>query len=858
LLSINALTPPLTTMKKILITFLLFWAHWGSRAQVVPANMNLINYDYSYFEAGLDTAFDINCWKYPTNEGSFYSFPFPYVYFDTTLLKFIRVDSVGWAIQIGSWFSLNVSQSTHKVINKINSHERRDYGQNKLIAPLIAGQQYHFSVTIPVFRFSSKGWSYHGSFWLFENKIRNFGVYFSDTSVYDYTTRERLKVTPQLNFRGYDTDIMDTTVFVKLKGTYTAVGGERYITVGNFDSTEDFYVVNNIYKSGSDTIDVTTIEQYIMDLSLVADTSLPMIQLTKFTLGNDTVMACSGDTMQLGGAAHYLSYLWNTGDTSRFITVTTPGKYWCTVELGCSSYSDTLLISPPPFSFSLGADRTIDCTKDTILLTAPVDGTYTWSTGATSRSIEVTTPGTYWCKIENACSSFTDTIVFDPLPFSFSLGTDRAIDCTKDTILLTASVDGTYTWNTGATSRSIEVTTPGTYWCKIENECSSFTDTIVFDPLPFSFSLGADRTIDCTKDTILLTAPVDGTYTWSTGATSRSIEVTTPGTYWCKIENACSSFTDTIVFNPLPFSFSLGADRVICTGDTFRLIIDTGFISYTWSTGSSERSILVTTPGTYWCRVTANCGVYTDTIRVLPTQLPDTFDIQDDWQCPWAYPVVVSATKPYAQYLWSNGSTTSMAHFDAPGTYWLTVYNECGDKSYTDTFRLGYLSEAIPKIDLGEDRSLCVQSYYLDTVLLQAPEGYEYLWSTSSIRKEIAVHTPGTYWVRVSNSCYTESDTVIFEGCAPVPIPEIFIPNAFSPNGDAVNDDFYIPSIPAQVVSYNMLIFNRYGTHIATISESNPRWNGGDYQLGVYYYIFRYKDVTGKEYQQKGDIILLR
>lgn len=90
----------------------------------------------------------------------------------------------------------------------------------------------------------------------------------------------------------------------------------------------------------------------------------------------------------------------------------------------------------------------------------------------------------------------------------------------------------------------------------------------------------------------------------------------------------------------------------------------------------------------------------------------------------------------------------------------------------------------------------------------------------------------------------------------------IFVPNAFSPNGDGVNDVLMPRIIGYSEINY-FRIFNRYGQQVFSSARDNyPGWdgtlNGQQSDIGVYYYIIDLKDAEGRNVQQKGDITLVR
>lgn len=147
---------------------------------------------------------------------------------------------------------------------------------------------------------------------------------------------------------------------------------------------------------------------FLDDISLVADTTQPMISLSEFSLGPDTTV-CSGAT--IGGQPYFLSYLWNTGDTTRFIHVTQSGSYWCRVDFGCSTYTDTINVSikPPPPPFHI--PDTALCYGRPYIGHAPKGYTrYDWSNGTTADSALFYRQGKHWVRITDVCSqSYTDS-----------------------------------------------------------------------------------------------------------------------------------------------------------------------------------------------------------------------------------------------------------------------------------------------------------------------------------------------------------------------------------------------------------------------------------------------------------------
>jgi len=117
-------------------------------------------------------------------------------------------------------------------------------------------------------------------------------------------------------------------------------------------------------------------------------------------------------------------------------------------------------------------------------------------------------------------------------------------------------------------------------------------------------------------------------YLWSTGAISKVIQVTTPGTYIVTITNACGTGVyDIVVTQANPNAPMLGADQVFCWGSgTVLDPLSTNVATYQWSTGESTPTITVNASGSYWVYLVDNNGCSgRDTVQIttlVPTDAP--------------------------------------------------------------------------------------------------------------------------------------------------------------------------------------------------------------------------------------------
>lgn len=115
----------------------------------------------------------------------------------------------------------------------------------------------------------------------------------------------------------------------------------------------------------------------------------------------------------------------------------------------------------------------------------------------------------------------------------------------------------------------------------------------------------------------------------------------------------------------------------------------------------------------------------------------------------------------------------------------------------------------------------------------------------------------GVYYVRfvASNSdgsCETYGDTYTIH----IGASDLRIPNAFTPNGDGVNDVWKVSY--RSLLSFKCSIFDRYGVEIISFTDPNLGWdgkqNGKTVKSGVYFYVIEATGSDGRKYKKGGDI----
>ncbi len=161
---------------------------------------------------------------------------------------------------------------------------------------------------------------------------------------------------------------------------------------------------------------------------------------------------------------------------------------------------------------------------------------------------------------------------------------------------------------------------------------------------------------------------------------------------------------------------------------------------------------------------------------------------------------------------------------------------------YTDSFKNANGCDSIRVLHLsvsGKPAPLLAANQVLCTgsELTLLPGAFDdYLWQDGSTQNKLIIKHAGTYSVTVTNRCGTAiARTVVTETDC-----KIVVPNAFSPNGDGINDAWQIPNLSAYS-NCKVSVFNRYGTLVFKSEGYRTPWDGRynshPLSMGVYYWI---------------------
>ncbi len=559
----------------------------------------------------------------------------------------------------------------------------------------------------------------------------------------------------------------------------------------------------------------------------------------------------------------------------------------------------------PAITLNLTPDLNLPCngTADIAVLnlaggTPPF--TQTWSYNGTvvsngaSYSVPNNAPGTYTVTVSDDCggSMQGNVVVGAPLspPINMTLTSDVELTCVGSVELNVISISGgtpplSYSWSlNGAvvgTAQNIQVTAAqaGTYTLTVSDDCGGSQQGTVTVSVPPPAALDITVTDDlyllCQGELELSVLSVSGgiepyTYNWvmngSTVSTTSTALVSNgdQGTYQVTVNDACNAVgIAAIVVSPPdvdPIVVVVPSDFTVnCYGGNAFLYATSitggdGQYFYAWSDASgtvigngASHNVPVTEEATYTLTVIDNCsGSASGSITVhapeqLGVDLPHTV-----WACEGgsatllAEPTGGSGTGTYS-YLWSPSNETTEAMIVYPlgdTTFTVQVTDGCGDVvSDNVTVRV-----EIPVVTIYATN---IEGDEFELHAVCDPDNATYAWDFSSGGSAFGNPVVNTfadqdeYWATVTATTTT--------GCSDVdsvfitPASQIFFPNAFTPNGDGINDGWGPVGYKVQSLTYT--IFDRWGAPVFTANSPDEKWDGslgnGDLApTGVYVYKF--------------------
>jgi gliding motility-associated-like protein len=464
-----------------------------------------------------------------------------------------------------------------------------------------------------------------------------------------------------------------------------------------------------------------------------------------------------------------------------------------------------------------------------------------------------------------------------------------------------------WTWNFGENSSSTNTSTvqdpthqyasPNTYTATLtvgtSEGCSGTASKSVTVSGSPDFTLPFTDTLICSIDSLPLIAISNSSgisYSWSPNYNIINANTDTPTVFpkdttqyiVTATQNGCVG-TDTVTVNVLDYiTVTLTADTTICKTDSITLSPVSYGLRYVWSPGSSLSDSTIKYPlaaplANTLYTVIANLGKCqaraSEEVKVVP--YPQAYAGDDTTIC-YGSTITLNGSMVAAYFTWTPDSSLSPSSSLTPSAtpltttdYILTVTDTLGcPKAVSDSV----LVTVIPKVvvDPGNDtvvvinEPLALHATSTDSALVS------YTWSPDTWLSDPSIYDPVATITSAIDSITYVVTAVTPQGCSGSgkikitvysTLPDIFMPNAFTPNNDGKNDIFR-PILVGMADLDFFRVFNRWGQLVYSTTRNGDGWDGTiggkQQETGTFVYMVQGKDYTGKVHFKKGTFILVR
>jgi gliding motility-associated-like protein len=573
-----------------------------------------------------------------------------------------------------------------------------------------------------------------------------------------------------------------------------------------------------------------------------------------------------------------ITWLNPMNNNAPIITVTQPDTYICQIQQCGLTFVDSVTILDGAFQPPITASDSLLCLGETATITTTAGfSEYLWSTGQTGvNSIPVTSSGIYSVLVTNAfgcvvststvtvqedVSVVTPNVIFDTLcagsPLALSNPQNNILSWfNSDTVLIETSsllfLNAIYT-------DTIFLAAYSSSNCPLNYQ--SIPIEVVENPTSF---IHLDDSVLCLGEELLFTNPsVETSLDWfiadslisTNGSFSLSFNSVPNTALILSAAYSNSCFTDTLNF-PIqlisPPLFSLQLDTlVLCPGSQEIVNYSPNYPTIIWTfpngdvdtlsalslTNDAENGYLIATAiDPNGCQSVSDSALLLSSvteIEILSNSLQpcinDTVELRvapDSSPLTWTFPNGTFSSQNLLEIILSPNNT---------GLY-IVRYIDPLNCPISDSFLL--TGQPLPTVVIPEDTLVCVGSIFT----LPEIAGSYYVWEQVGETTSFPVTVGGNYYLQTisANGCITY-DTITLNtiNC------EDDLPNVITPNGDGINDFFYLEEATI-FLNNQLVILNRWGLEIYNSKGYNNTFNGADVTDGVYFYSFTY-DLSGKD-----------
>jgi gliding motility-associated-like protein len=390
-------------------------------------------------------------------------------------------------------------------------------------------------------------------------------------------------------------------------------------------------------------------------------------------------------------------------------------------------------------------------------------------------------------------------------------------------------------------------------------------------------------TLICSIDTLQLNATGQGTVLWTPNYninnqsnSSPLVSPDVPTKYYVTLTDpsGCIAKDSVFVDVKLFVTIDAGKDTGICAGDAIQLNPISDALHYKWSPAASlsndTAKFPIATPGvTTTFYVTGNIGKCqsSDSVKIRVAPYPGAQGIPDTTIC--IGNSIQFNESGGSMYSWSPAFFLNnpnipnpIANPDRSIRYIVTITDTLGCPK--PTFDTVFVIVQKVVADAGPRDTAIVINQPLQ---LNATGGQFYLWSPSTGLNNNAIPDPVAilndniqYVVTVSTAAGCFATDTINVTVYKVPAG-LYIPNAFTPNSDGLNDVFRPIALGIKQVHY-FKIYNRWGQLMFSTTQQNQGWDGTfkskPQEAAVFVWIIQGVDYLGNKISKKGTVTLIR
>jgi gliding motility-associated-like protein len=456
-------------------------------------------------------------------------------------------------------------------------------------------------------------------------------------------------------------------------------------------------------------------------------------------------------------------------------------------------------------------------------------------------------------------------------------------NCSNSSGILSAPVGFiNYTW-TGPgivgspNQQNIPVNQDGNYHVDMtiigESSCTISLDTVInsnfLKPLSVTLSSIPARCASLTDGQASVSSLSGGmpdySYSWSNGDSTASLTGLAAATYTLTVSDGegCTISERVTVTQPANLTIAAIQDSTSDCGknDGIASVSANGGLgnyTYSWSTGSSQVIANDLIPGTYTVSVSDGNNCSSSSEVIIQMSMPTVSVKSTQNVCPGKSDGMITTTSGGTgyTYTWSNGSSGSTVSGLSADTYSVTVADVNGCTAATSA-EIEQFQNPTPSVDPGE---IILSG---QKIQLLAAGGITYLWSPSESLSDASTNNPVANPARttVYTVVVTDQNNCTAMDSVEIVVLDIFIPSAFSPNGDGQNDVLFVRLNDTPPV-FSVLIYDRWGELVFETSDPAVGWDGtfrGKMEdTGVFTYLLEITAFDGKKIIKKGNVSLIR